>query len=54
MLYPNSGKVWAADGVGTNAGVTVTKTAETGPVHGVPGIQCSGDADAVVTIESPA
>lgn len=54
MLYPNSGTVWAADGVGTNAGVTVTKTAETGHIHGVSGIQCSGDAAAVVTIESPA
>jgi len=53
-LYPNSGKVWAEDGVGTNAGVTVAHAAETGYIHGVSGIQCSGDAAAVVTIESPA
>lgn len=43
-------------GVGTNAGVTVTQAA---PSNGndcycVTGIQCSGDAAAVVTIESPA
>jgi hypothetical protein len=41
-------------GVGTTAGVTVTKTAATGFRFDVTGIQCSGDAAAIVTIESPA
>lgn len=41
-------------GVGTNAGVTVTVTATTGLATVVTGIQCSGDAAALVTIESPA
>lgn len=46
---------WSATGVGTNAGVTVTHTITTGATNcEVTGIQCSGDAAAVVTIESPA
>lgn len=44
---------WNATGVGTNAGVSVTKAAVTGKRYAVTGIQCSGDAAAVVTIESP-
>lgn len=47
---------WNATGTGTNAGVTVTKAADatTPAIHCVTGIQCSGDAACVVTIESPA
>lgn len=45
---------FTATGVGTNAGVTVASTAATGKVQTVVGIQCSGDAAAIVTIESPA
>lgn len=43
-------------GVGTNAGVTVTQSApsDTADYYCVTGIQCSGDAAAVVTVESPA
>ena len=42
-------------GVGTNAGVTVTQTAaDAGKLYVVYGIQCSGDAAALVTVESPA
>lgn len=43
-------------GAGTTAGVTVTQAApaQTNDFYGVTGIQCSGDAAAVVTIESPA
>lgn len=41
-------------GVGTNAGVTVTITGAAGEVLSATGIQCSGDAAAVVTVESPA
>ena len=43
-------------GVGTNAGVTVTQAApaDGNSFYGVLGIQCSGDAAAIVTIESPA
>jgi hypothetical protein len=45
---------WSGTGVGTNAGVTVTQSA---PVANrkltCSGIQCSGDAAALVTIESP-
>ena len=42
------------DGVGTNGGVTVTQAASGSKTHWVTGIQCSGDAAAVVTVESPA
>lgn len=41
-------------GVGTNAGVTVTLTGLAGQVFSVRGIQVSGDAAAIVTVESPA
>lgn len=51
------GKVRArnsATGVGTNSGVTVTQAAPTGNRRLVcTGIQASGDAAALVTIESP-
>jgi hypothetical protein len=45
-----------ASGVGTNAGVTVTQAApsDLADVYYVAGIQCSGDAACIVTIESPA
>lgn len=47
---------FSATGVGTNAGVTVTQTAPTATndYYSVTGIQCSGDAAAIVTVESPA
>ena len=42
-------------GAGTNAGVTVTQNApDAGELYVVYGIQCSGDAAAIVTVESPA
>jgi hypothetical protein len=41
-------------GVGTNAGVTVTITGASGEALSATGIQCSGDAAALVTVESPA
>lgn len=45
---------WQATGVGTSSGVTVTKAAASTPkTHFCQGIQCSGDAAAVVTVESP-
>lgn len=46
---------WAATGAGTNAGVTVTHTLNSKADHSVvSGIQASGDAAALVTVESPA
>ena len=45
--------VWNATGVGTTAGVTVTKAAVEDRQFAVTSIHCSGDAAAVVTIESP-
>ena len=46
---------WSADGVGTSAGVTVAQAAPGAGKHlTCTGIQCSGDAAALVTIESPA
>lgn len=48
------GGQFTASGVGTNAGVTVTVTTTSGADTVVTGIQCSGDAAALVTIESPA
>lgn len=46
---------FGATGTGTNAGVSVTHTLTTGANHScVTGIQCSGDAAALVTVESPA
>ena len=45
---------WSATGAGTNAGVTVTHTLTTGAVRSVvTGIEVSGDAAALITIESP-
>lgn len=41
-------------GVGTNSGVTVTLNAVATDVYYCTGIQCSGDAACIVTIESPA
>jgi hypothetical protein len=42
-------------GTGTTAGVSVTQAAPTGnSKHFATGIQCSGDAAAIVTVESPA
>jgi hypothetical protein len=52
-LLGNMVATWSGTGVGTNAGVTVTKAAVTGQRHSCAGIQCSGDAAALVTIESP-
>jgi len=46
---------FGSTGVGTSTGVTVTVTAPAAGKHLVcSGIQCSGDAAALVTIESPA
>ena len=46
---------WSSSGVGTTAGVTVTHTITTNSNFcQVTGVQCSGDAAALVTIESPA
>lgn len=47
---------FSATGVGTNAGVTVTQAAPTNTsrLYTCLGIQVSGDAAALVTIESPA
>ena len=46
---------WRGSGVGTNAGVTVSHTLTSGADHCVvTGVQGSGDAAALVTIESPA
>lgn len=54
VIRPDYPSAWAEDGVGTNAGVTVTHAAAAGNIHRVAAIQCSGDAAAVVTVESPA
>lgn len=46
---------WSGQGVGTNAGVTVTHTINTKAARCYcSGVQGSGDAAALVTIESPA
>lgn len=45
---------FTATGTGTNAGVTLTKTATTGKQHHLSHVSGSGDAAALVTIESPA
>ena len=47
-------KKFRGTGVGTDSGVTVTEAATTGRTKYVTGVQCSGDAAAIVTIESPA
>ncbi len=52
-LLGNATGSWSGTGVGTNAGVSVTKAAIVGQRHECAGIQCSGDAAALVTIESP-
>lgn len=45
---------WNVTGVGTSSGVTVTHTRTTGATRCfATAIQCSGDAAALVTIESP-
>lgn len=44
---------WSETGVGTSSGVTVTHALAAGKKHVVTGIQCSGDAAAIVTVESP-
>lgn len=49
-----NGGGWSGTGVGTNAGVSVEQAAGTSKTHHVHGIQCSGDAAAIVTVESPA
>lgn len=55
-FYGKVEEPFSVTGVGTTAGVTVTKTAPTDPadVYNVAGVQCSGDVAALVTIESPA
>jgi hypothetical protein len=47
---------FAGTAAGTTAGVTVTQTAPTdaNDKYFVTGVQCSGDAAAIVTVESPA
>ena len=47
-------KCWRESAAGTISGVTVTHAAEADKEHVVTGIECSGDAAALVTIESPA
>ncbi len=47
------GDPFSGTGVGTGSGVTVTQALVTGRQHTVTGIQCSGDAACLVTIESP-
>ena len=49
------GLCWSQTGTGTNGGATVVQPAAAAGLHYfVTGIQCSSDAAAVVTIESPA
>jgi hypothetical protein len=45
---------WTSTGVGTSAGVTVTKAAVAGESHVATSIDASGDTACIVTIESPA
>lgn len=45
---------FSASAVGTNAGVTATQAASGAKMYECTGIQVSGDAAALVTIESPA
>jgi hypothetical protein len=55
MRPDNYATPWQVSGVGTNAGVTATKASPGGTkTLFCTGIQCSGDAAAVVTVESPA
>jgi hypothetical protein len=50
----SEGTPWEDTGVGTNAGVTVAHPAAQGKQHWVTQIDFSGDAAALVTVESPA
>lgn len=52
-LYTKDAGRFNASAVGTNAGVTATISAVSGQRLHCTGIQCSGDAAALVTIESP-
>jgi len=47
------GKLFNATGVGTNAGVTVTVAADGNKTHELYSFDYSGDAAALVTVESP-
>lgn len=53
-LFANIVSRWEEDDVGTNAGVTVTHAAVATQIMTCTGIQGSGDAAALVTIEAPA
>lgn len=55
-LFRSVSSRWSETGVGTTAGVSTTHAAESDTAyrHMVSGIQCSGDAACIVTIESPA
>lgn len=54
-FYGSVVRRWAKAGVGTNAGVTVTQTAlAADKIASAASVQCSGDAAALVTVESPA
>ena len=53
LLYAKDTGRNAATAVGTNAGVTATIAAITGQRQHCTGIQVSGDAAALVTVESP-
>ena len=50
----DKGKSFNGTGAGTSSGVTVTISASGNKTHEATDIQCSGDAAALVTIESPA
>ena len=52
-FYNKDAGRFSATAVGTNAGVTATVTHVTGQKLHATGIQCSGDAAALVTVESP-
>lgn len=47
------GKLFNATGVGTTAGVTVTVAADGNKTHELYSLDYSGDAAALVTVESP-
>ncbi len=54
-LFANSVSRWEEDAADTDGGgVTATHAAEATLIHTCTGIQCSGDAAALVTIEAPA
>ncbi len=55
MAVGSGGSGWSETGMNTAGGVTVTHPAgAAGTVHVCSAIQCSGDAAALVTVESPA